>query len=528
MRKVISLLISFGLIFTAMLNLVYAMDDNENNVEQINDVVENNNEPHVFYNTYVQDSGWTSYVNNGAVSGTTGQSKRLEAIKIGINNLPYEGSIEYSTHIEDYGWQNYVNNEEISGTIGESKRIEAIKIRLTGEISNYYDVYYRVHIQDYGWLDWAKNNQKAGSESLSLRLEAIEIELVKKDNSAPGDKNYPFVTVGNISYAGHVEDYGWMYYVSNGEISGTVEESKRLEAIKISLGKNIYVGNIEYSTHVEDYGWLDYVSNGAVSGTTGESKKIEAIKIRLTGEISNYYDVYYRVYCQNIGWLDWTSNDKVSGTIGGSFGLEAIQIKLYPKKANKPIETNKSSLIFSDRNGFKVCYDAKGNICEDLEKLIGLQESYELRVNKQTNVVTVLIQNGEGEYEIAYKRFICSVGNDTPTGTFYTPAKYRWRALVESSYGQYSTRIVNRILFHSVPYDKMNPYTLLTEEYNKLGTTCSHGCVRLTCEDAKWIYDNCALKTKVEIVTRRFDPLNKPKIQKIPSSQTWDPTDSNI
>ena len=265
-----------------------------------------------------------------------------------------------------------------------------------------------------------------------------------------------------------------------------------------------------------------------VSGTTGESKKIEAIKIRLTGEISNYYDVYYRVYCQNIGWLDWTSNDKVSGTIGGSFGLEAIQIKLYPKKANKPIETNKSSLIFSDRNGFKVCYDAKGNICEDLEKLIGLQESYELRVNKQTNVVTVLIQNGEGEYEIAYKRFICSVGNDTPTGTFYTPAKYRWRALVESSYGQYSTRIVNRILFHSVPYDKMNPYTLLTEEYNKLGTTCSHGCVRLTCEDAKWIYDNCALKTKVEIVTRRFDPLNKPKIQKIPSSQTWDPTDSNI
>ena len=482
MRKVISLLISFGLIFTTMLNLVYAMDDNENNVEQINDVVENNNEPHVFYNTYVQDSGWTSYVNNGAVSGTTGQSKRFEAIKIGINNLPYEGSIEYSTHIEDYGWQNYVNNEEISGTIGESKRIEAIKIRLTGEISNYYDVYYRVHIQDYGWLDWAKNNQKAGSDSLSLRLEAIEIELVKKDNSAPGDKNYPFVTVGNISYAGHVEDYGWM----------------------------------------------DYVSNGVVSGTTEESKKIEAIKIRLTGEISNYYDVYYRVYCQNIGWLDWTSNDKVSGTIGGSFGLEAIQIKLYPKKANKPIETNKSSLIFSDRNGFKVCYDAKGNICEDLEKLIGLQESYELRVNKQTNVVTVLIPNGEGKYEIAYKRFICSVGNDTPTGTFYTPAKYRWRALVESSYGQYSTRIVNRILFHSVPYDKMNPYTLLTEEYNKLGTTCSHGCVRLTCEDAKWIYDNCTLKTKVEIVTRRFDPLNKPKIQKIPSSQTWDPTDPNI
>ncbi|MFR2822395.1 MAG: L,D-transpeptidase [Thomasclavelia sp.] len=93
---------------------------------------------------------------------------------------------------------------------------------------------------------------------------------------------------------------------------------------------------------------------------------------------------------------------------------------------------------------------------------------------------------------------------------------------------KYFTRIVNRILFHSVPYDKMNPYTLSTEEYNKLVTICSHGCVRLTCEDAKWIYDNCALKTKVKIVSRRFDPLNRPKIKKIPSDQTWDPTDLNI
>lgn len=47
MNKVICLLISFGLIFTAMLNLIYAMDGNKNNTEQINDVVENNNEQHV-------------------------------------------------------------------------------------------------------------------------------------------------------------------------------------------------------------------------------------------------------------------------------------------------------------------------------------------------------------------------------------------------------------------------------------------------------------------------------------------------
>ena len=345
---------------------------------------------------------------------------------------------------------------------------------------------------------------------------------ITKNNDTKGE------SMPSIVYNIHMQDYGWLGNDNNESINRVIDESKRLEAIQISLNDNIYNGSIEYSAHVEGYGWLDYVSNGEISGTTGESRRLEAVKIKLNGEISNYYDVNYRVYCQNIGWLDWTSNGKVAGTVGGSYKLEAIQINLSSKNDEKLKKTNKSSLTFSYKNGFKVCYDANGRLCKDLEGILGLQESYELRVNKETNVVTVLIPNGEGEYEIAYKRFICSVGDDTPIGVFYTPAKYRWRALVESSYGQYSTRIVNRILFHSVPYDKQDPYTLLTEEYNKLGTTCSHGCIRLTCENAKWIYDNCALKTKVEIVSEKFDPLSKPAIKKIPLNQTWDPTDTNI
>ncbi len=80
---------------------------------------------------------------------------------------------------------------------------------------------------------------------------------------------------------------------------------------------------------------------------------------------------------------------------------------------------------------------------------------------------------------------------------------------------------------HSVPYNKQNPYTLSAKAFNQLGTTCSHGCVRLMCKDAKWIYDNCALGTRVDIISGK-DPLSKPTAPKISTSQTWDPTDPNI
>ena len=61
-------------------------------------------------------------------------------------------SVSYRTHVQTYGWQNDVKDGAMSGTQGQSKRLEAIQIQLTGELSKHYDVYYRVHCQTYGWL----------------------------------------------------------------------------------------------------------------------------------------------------------------------------------------------------------------------------------------------------------------------------------------------------------------------------------------------------------------------------------------
>lgn len=297
-------------------------------------VVANTN-PSVTYQTHVQDYGWQEWKNDGEMSGTSGQSKRLEGINIKLQNL--SGSVEYQTHVQDIGWQGWKSNGAMAGTSGQSKRLEAIKIKLSGDAANKYDIYYRVHAQDYGWLGWAKNGESAGSEGYSKRLEGIEIKLVKKGGAAPGSTSRPFVCK-TITYQTHVQNIGWQAEKADGEVSGTSGQSLRLEAIKIKLGSSID-GGLTYATHVQDIGWQSFVSNGQLSGTSGQSKRLEAIKINLTGNAANQYDIYYRVHAQNFGWLGWAKNGQSAGTAGYSYRLEAIQIVLVPKGGNAPGST---------------------------------------------------------------------------------------------------------------------------------------------------------------------------------------------
>ena len=39
-------------------------------------------------------------------------------------------SVSYRTHVQTYGWQGYVKDGAMSGTSGQSKRLEGINIKL--------------------------------------------------------------------------------------------------------------------------------------------------------------------------------------------------------------------------------------------------------------------------------------------------------------------------------------------------------------------------------------------------------------
>ena len=155
---------------------------------------------------------------------------------------------------------------------------------------------------------------------------------------------------------------------------------------------------------------------------------------------------------------------------------------------------------------------------------------YYIKVNYKANVVTVYKKDDSGEYTKAVKAMICSCGDATPTSGVYTISdKYTWRLLQGNVYGQYACRITGHILFHSVPYTSKDKSTLEYWEYDKLGTSASLGCVRLTVKDVKWIYDNCVSGTQVEFYgDSNPGPLGKPTSQKISNDTEvngWDPTD---
>ena len=133
----------------------------------------------VRYQTHLQEKGWINVAYDGAISGTTGQARRMEAIAIALSGV--DGNFSYQVHSETYGWLGRTSEGIIAGTTGQGKRMEAIIIYLE---NSSYNIQYRVHVQDYGWMNWVSSGQIAGTTGQSKRIEAIQIKVTKKANTS--------------------------------------------------------------------------------------------------------------------------------------------------------------------------------------------------------------------------------------------------------------------------------------------------------------------------------------------------------
>lgn len=163
------------------------------------------------------------------------------------------------------------------------------------------------------------------------------------------------------------------------------------------------------------------------------------------------------------------------------------------------------------------------------------RHDYIIYVNRVLNCVTVVRQEADGS-ETPVKAMVCSCGRQghgTPEGVFQTSDYYEWREMIDGTYGKYAVRFNRKIMFHSVPYMEPSPDTLEWQEYNLLGENASLGCVRLSVEDARWIYDHCKPGTTVIVFSdsETAGPLGKPTAVRIAEDSPyrgWDPTDADI
>lgn len=183
-------------------------------------------------------------------------------------------------------------------------------------------------------------------------------------------------------------------------------------------------------------------------------------------------------------------------------------------------------------DGFSTCILANTDILsENIRTFTGKQNLYSIKVNRQMNCVTVYTYDSKGKYTIPVRAMVCSCGLNKGTilGDFKIYFQKEWNALLNDVYGHYVSGISGNYLFHSVPYYSTDENKLETEEYNKLGSDGSLGCVRLAVADSKWIYENCPVGTPVTIYDdSNPGPLGKPESMHIADlNNGWDPTDDD-
>ncbi len=140
---------------------------------------------------------------------------------------------------------------------------------------------------------------------------------------------------------------------------------------------------------------------------------------------------------------------------------------------------------------------------------------FAITVDVNNQVTTVYGRDENGGYTVVVREMLCSTGTKSyPSDVgdwVLNGRKAKWCYFPKwGGHARYWTRINPSIAFHSVVYNTVNTMDLSVSSYKNLGKRASHGCIRLTVADAKWIYDNVGEGT---VVTIREDLPADPELR---------------
>ena len=193
-----------------------------------------------------------------------------------------------------------------------------------------------------------------------------------------------------------------------------------------------------------------------------------------------------------------------TGPISGNYAKKTVQAvkKIQTQngmKATGTVNEETWNLIFNDARIVLPQHTAKPTPSPS-------PVPFAITVDVQNQVTTVYGRDENGDYNVVVRQMLCSTGtksNPSAPGDWVLNGRHaNWCVFPKwgNSYARYWTRINSDIAFHSVIYTAVSYNAVNVSSYKMLGKRASHGCIRLTVADAKWIYDNIGAGTVVSIV----------------------------
>ena len=330
------------------------------------------------------------------------------------------------------------------------------------------------------------------------------------------------------------------------------------------------VGRWYYRTYSPSGSWGPWAASGE---TTPDKGTVTAIMLRVKGYTHTMGEIYYRAVLSDGTVTDWAKSGEACGSFSGDKYIVGLKIALWKNgvefsgKRGKALDSAYQEGLYFENgepkyqtadnspytgyafdpdsnqyyfengvaqrgwkvvNGYRIYLNEQGIALKDLEPIMGKQAAYSIRINKETRTLYVMTKDEEGKFTIPYKTMMCSVGPDTPLGTFKIYQKYRWHFMHKDCYTQFLSRFYKGFLIHSLLYEKADPHSFDAINYNFIDQAISGGCIRLRAIDSQWVYENCKNGTPVNVYSDAWDkgPIEKDAImQAIPREQNYDPTD---
>lgn len=242
--------------------------------------------------------------------------------------------------------------------------------------------------------------------------------------------------------------------------------------------------------------------------------------------------------------VKWSSDNPEVATVDSGGRVDGIKegtaiVTATAKKATvdykiQVTKAKKATLSYS------TAFSANENTLKINKERNDEKNLYAIIVNEYNCSVTVFTYNTKNYYNKPVRAMVCSTAKtpmtDSSEDSWITASitdKAQWVMPDDGKYYRYATYIGDNIMFQSSPYSEENAGTLISEEYNKIGTRATAKNIRLSVADAKWIYDNCKEGTTVRFVNSDYKdyyyPLGVPKAMRLTEnskSLNYDPTDS--